>query len=76
MSGKIEPEKVLAFKPEPSTSECLDRDAILYALGIGYSHDPLNNEELQYTYELHDEFKVFPTYCTCLHKNDLFKVLP
>ena len=75
MTEKIIPEKVLAFEAEPSISVCTERDAILYALGIGYSQDGQNQEDLAYTYELHEDFKVFPTFCTCLHKADLFKVL-
>lgn len=74
MSAKVDPEQVLAFKADEAQSFCTERDAIIYALGVGFSTDPLNNEELAYTYELHDDFKVFPTYCTCLHKSDIFKV--
>jgi 3-hydroxyacyl-CoA dehydrogenase/3a,7a,12a-trihydroxy-5b-cholest-24-enoyl-CoA hydratase/multifunctional beta-oxidation protein/peroxisomal enoyl-CoA hydratase 2 len=70
----IDPTKTLGFETEEVKALCTDRDAILYSLGIGYSQDPMNAEELAYTYELHDDFKVFPTYTTCLHRSDLFKV--
>jgi len=36
--------------------------SILYALSIGFSRDQLNQKELSYTYENHEDFRVFPTY--------------
>lgn len=70
----IEVNKAIGFETEEVKALCTDRDAILYSLGIGYSSDPMNAEELSYTYELHEDFKVFPTYTTCLHRTDIFKV--
>ena len=35
----------------------------------------MNLEDLAYTFEYHDEFKVFPTYCTVLHGIDLLNAL-
>ncbi|CAD8047968.1 unnamed protein product [Paramecium primaurelia] len=71
----IEVNKAIGFETEEVKALCTDRDAILYSLGIGYSSDPMNAEELTYTYELHEDFKVFPTYTTCLHRTDIFKAL-
>ena len=45
MSGKPEKvviEKVIGFKLPDSTHSHTPKDAILYALGIGFSEDPLN----------------------------------
>jgi acyl dehydratase len=36
-----------------------DRDTMLYALGVGMSRDPMNEEELRYTYE--NDLKTVPT---------------
>jgi peroxisomal enoyl-CoA hydratase 2 len=47
---------------ESSTSSITVRDAIIYALGIGYSEDPLNKQHLNFTYENSEDFKICPTY--------------
>jgi hypothetical protein len=58
--NKIIPEKLIGFPLEPSTKILTEKDAILYALGIGFSEDPLDDsiffnylivDELKYTYE-------------------------
>ena len=36
-----------------------DRDTMLYALGVGMSRDPMNEDELRYTYE--NDLKTVPT---------------
>lgn len=72
--SKIEPSLLIGYDVRPTKSICKERDAILYALGIGFSKDPLKDDELQYTYERHENFKVFPTFSTCLHNSDLFEV--
>jgi len=75
MEGKIDPKKLLGFETKPVESTFDARDAIIYALGIGFSKDPLNEKDLKFTYELNDNFSVFPTYATCVHKTDLFESL-
>lgn len=35
------------------------KEAVLYALSIGFSKDPFDLKELEYTYELHENFKPF-----------------
>jgi 3-hydroxyacyl-CoA dehydrogenase/3a,7a,12a-trihydroxy-5b-cholest-24-enoyl-CoA hydratase/multifunctional beta-oxidation protein/peroxisomal enoyl-CoA hydratase 2 len=57
---------VIGFESENCKSSCSNKDAITYAIGIGYGLEA-KIEDLQYTYELHEDFKVFPTYATCLH---------
>lgn len=39
--SKVVPELVKQYKLEPSTFEITDKDVILYALGIGFSTDPM-----------------------------------
>ena len=70
----LDPQKAIGFETDDVKVLFTERDAILYSLGIGYSKDPLNAEELALTYELHDDFKVFPTFATCAHRTDIFKV--
>jgi len=43
-------------------------------LGLGYSNDPLNSTELPFTYELHEDFKIVPTYSSVFHKGQLGSV--
>lgn len=38
-----------------------NNDVILYALGIGFSQDANNKDDLRYTYENADSFGAFPT---------------
>jgi acyl dehydratase len=46
--------------PIPEVTQRYDeRDAILYALGVGFGHDPLDREQLRFVYE--DGLKVAPT---------------
>ena len=67
---KVIADKCIGFPISPTSSEIRPRDAILYALGmykiyskgITYSQDPLNKDDLKFTFELHPDFQVFPTY--------------
>ncbi len=49
-------DKVIGIKTPEVTFTVTDRDAIIYALGIGFSQDPMKEEDYQYTYELGDNF--------------------
>jgi hypothetical protein len=53
--------KALAFKQQPYEVQLSNQDIILYALGIGFSHDAMNKDHLRYTYENADFFGAFPT---------------
>ena len=55
---------------EPTKSQITNRDAIIYALGIGYSEDPMNIKHLNFTYENSEDFKVCPTYGNKYIKSD------
>ncbi|MCY4466474.1 MAG: MaoC/PaaZ C-terminal domain-containing protein [Chloroflexi bacterium] len=45
------------------------RDAVLYALGIGAPSDPLDADELRSVYELSPDFQVFPTFAVLFSKD-------
>ena len=59
---KVIPEKCLDYPMEDTKTQITSRDGILYALGVGYSEDPLNEQDLKYTYELNEDFKICPTF--------------
>ncbi len=46
--------EVLDWKFEDVEQSYDRRDAILYALGLGYGQDPMNEADLRYLYEAHD----------------------
>lgn len=74
-SSKLIPNKVIGFKLPPQKFNLNPNDTILYALGLGFNEDQLNTKHFRFTYELNDEFSVFPTYsCVIPIKNlvDLF----
>jgi len=41
-----------------------DREVMLYALGIGFQRDPMNEQELPFTYE--NNLQVVPTFATVI----------
>ena len=55
---------ILKQKTAPRTFGYGDKDVMLYALGVGFSADPLNAKELAFTYER--GLKVVPTAATVL----------
>ena len=60
----IDYDKLLALKIPEVTQTYTERDAILYALGVGLGHDPLNEAELAFVYEKH--LKLLPTFAAVL----------
>ena len=53
--------KCVNHRSENMEIECTENKAILYALGIGASRDPLDQKDLSFTYEKHDDFQAMPT---------------
>ena len=47
--------EVLDWKFEDVQQSYTRRDAILYALGLGYGHDPMDEAGLRYLYEAHEQ---------------------
>ena len=70
--SQVIPEKVRGFSLGEGEATIAARDAIIYALSLGFSKDPMNKADLDFTYELADTFKVFPTIATVL--NDASKL--
>ncbi|MFT4824688.1 MAG: acyl dehydratase [Halioglobus sp.] len=60
----IDPEKLRNWKFEEVRQNYVERDAILYALGLGLGRDPLNEQELRYVYE--KDLMVLPTFAVTL----------
>ncbi|HWP25939.1 MAG TPA: MaoC/PaaZ C-terminal domain-containing protein [Xanthobacteraceae bacterium] len=60
----IDYEKLLALRIPEAEQSYTDKDAILYALGVGLGYDPLNSEQLAFVYE--KNLKVLPTFASVL----------
>ncbi|MCE9524404.1 MAG: MaoC family dehydratase N-terminal domain-containing protein [Alphaproteobacteria bacterium] len=50
---------LMSLKSDSDEFTYTDRDTMLYALGVGMSRDPMNEDELRYTYE--NDLKTVPT---------------
>ncbi len=57
-------DKLMALELPPREQAYTAKDCILYALGIGVGHDPMNEDELPFVYE--KNLKVLPTMGTVL----------
>ena len=58
----VNPNLVRGFKIGTYTKTLSYREAALYALGVGANHDPMNSEDLKYTYENHQNFTILPSF--------------
>lgn len=47
--------EVLAWKFDDAPQSYTARDAMLYALGLGYGQDPMDEDALRYVYEAHEK---------------------
>ena len=47
----MDPDKLLNWSFEDVIHKYTKRDTMLYALGLGFGSDPLDNNELRYVYE-------------------------
>jgi acyl dehydratase len=74
-SKKLEPSKVIGFKSKVLEFPINSKNTIIYALSIGFNQDPMNKKEFKFTYELSDDFSVFPTYSSVIPLGDLADVL-
>jgi len=57
-------EKLMALDIPPAEQSYTAKDCMLYALGIGLGHDPMNEDELPFVYE--KNLKVLPTMAAVL----------
>ena len=56
----IDPDKLLAIRIPDKEQRYSEKDAMLYALGVGLGHDPVNEQQLAFVYE--KNLKVLPTF--------------
>ncbi len=56
----IDPEKLLSLKLPDIEQHYTEKDVMLYALGVGLGHDPIDERELAFVYE--KNLKVLPTF--------------
>lgn len=71
----IEPKKVIGQKTQLCDVPFTSKDAVIYALGIGYSQDPYDAKDMQYTYEMSDPFQVHPTITSLWSTFNPFEVI-
>ena len=55
-------DKLMAMQIPPAELSYAPKDCMLYALGVGLGHDPMNEDELAFVYE--KNLKVLPTMAT------------
>jgi len=67
------PSQVRGFKFSPFEKTVSSNDLILYALGIGFSQDPMNRAHFKFTYENEDGFQAFPTIPVLLGTQNLLE---
>jgi acyl dehydratase len=60
----IDPEKLALLKFPDLVQSYTEKDVMLYALGIGLGHDPMDARELAFVYE--KDLKVLPTFAAVL----------
>ena len=58
--------KAIGHKEPKHEIEINNKNAILYALGIGFQRNPMNKDHFNFTYEDADEFQAFPTMAVVL----------
>src|SRR5208337_1146239 len=57
-------DKLMALEIAPAQQTYEAKDCMLYALGVGLGHDPMNEDELAFVYE--KNLKVLPTMATVI----------
>jgi acyl dehydratase len=57
-------DRLMALRIEPAGHAYAAKDCMLYALGVGLGHDPMNEDELAFVYE--KNLKVLPTMATVI----------
>ncbi len=68
--AKVVAEKVRGFKLKNASHNYNEIQTILYALGLGVSRDQMNLNDLNFTYERAEDFKVLPTFGVTIGKMD------
>lgn len=61
---KVIKEKVIGFQIEKQTHFLDVKKALLYNVSLGYSNEPMNKEDLEFTYELAENFRINPSQVT------------
>ena len=56
----LDPAKLLSLKLPDTEQHYTEKDVMLYALGVGLGHDPVDARELAFVYE--KNLKVLPTF--------------
>jgi acyl dehydratase len=68
-------DKAIGFKTKMKEYPICSKETIIYALSIGFNEDPMNKKHFKFTYELNDEFAVFPTWASVIPINNMTEVI-
>ncbi len=60
----IKYEELMQLKSEGDVFRYTDREAMLYALGVGFMRDPMNRDELKFVYE--NDLQTVPTFASVI----------
>lgn len=74
MEGKssvLDEKKAIGFKSQVKDFVIDPNLTIVYALSVGFNQDPMEKKHFKFTYELSDEFSVFPSYSSVIPVNDI-----
>lgn len=74
-SKVLDPKKTIGYKSNMMEFPINSRDTIIYALSIGFNEDPLNSKHFKFTYELSDDYSVFPTYSAVIPIGNLAEIM-
>ena len=72
---RVIPNQCIGYKSKITKCSLPALKAVLYSLTIGFSESPTDREELNFTYELAENFKAFPTNATTIGDLDIFELL-
>src|SRR5690242_3835491 len=73
--AKLIPSKVIGYSLPPDTVTLSPIIPIVYSLSLGFNANPLDSSHYKFTYELNENFTVFPTMLATIALNSTTDVL-
>jgi acyl dehydratase len=70
-SKVLNEKRTIGFKSQVMEFPIDPKETIIYALSIGFNEDQMNKKHFKFTYELSDEFSVFPSFVSVIPIKDL-----
>ena len=72
--SRVVPRLARNYKIGTFTKRLTQEEAILYALSVGCSYDPMNKDDLKYTYENREDFEIIQSLTSQFSVLDLEKI--